>query len=75
MMEGDQEGGMSGEHHGLMEDEEPRHLIKSGCSFGRLINSCIAFDYFLVMLTALIVSGSLGVLNSNVSLHGLLQAR
>ena len=65
-MEGDLEG-IGGEHRGLVDDQEPgKRLVKSGCSFGRAINGCIAFDYLLVLLTALIVCGSLGVLNSNV---------
>lgn len=40
--------------------------IKKGCSPGRVINGFIAFNFFLVFLTAIIVSGSLGVLNSEV---------
>lgn len=64
-MEGDQP--KEGEQRGLMDGEEPvKPLIRSGCTFGRAINGCIAFDYLLVLLTALIVSGSLGVLNTKV---------
>ncbi len=64
-MEGDHLG-EGGEQIGLVDDEKPKRLIKPGCTFGRIINACIAFDYLLVLLTALIVSGSLGVLNSKV---------
>ena len=52
--------------YGVVE-EEKKPLVKRGCSAGRIMNCCIAFDYFLIMLTALIVSGVLGVLNNKVN--------
>ena len=46
--------------------KEEEKGIKKGCSPGRIINGFIAFNFFLVFLTAIIVSGTLGVLNNEV---------
>ena len=43
-----------------------RH-IRRGCTIGRIINLCMALDFLLVMITALIVSGVLGAVNLAVS--------
>ena len=47
-------------------NEEPRR-IRRGCTIGRVINLCMALDFLLVMITALIVSGVLGAVNLTVS--------
>lgn len=46
---------------------EGRRRIRGGCTIGRVINLCIALDFFVVLITALIVSGSLGAVNLTVS--------
>ena len=43
--------------------------VKRGCTVGRAVNGCIIFNYIWIMLTALIVSGTLGVLNDKVMLY------
>ena len=62
MMEGENDG--LGEGQGIFKDKEPR--IKKGVSAGRIVNALMILNYFLVLLTALIVSGIFGVLNSKV---------
>ena len=47
-------------------NEGPRR-IRTGCTIGRVINLCIALNFLLVMITALIVSGTLGAVNLAVS--------
>jgi hypothetical protein len=47
-------------------NEGPRR-IRTGCTIGRIINLCIALDFLLVLITALIVSGTLGAVNLAVS--------
>ena len=46
---------------------EGSHRIRRGCTIGRIINLCMALDFLLVMITALIVSGTLGAVNLSVS--------
>lgn len=60
---------MKGEHEvdesqGIFKEKEPR--IKKGLSAGRVVNCVMVLDYFLVLLTALIVSGTFGFLNNKV---------
>lgn len=62
MMEGEQDG--FGENAGIFKEKEPR--VKKGLSAGRVINGLMALLYFLVFLTALIVTGIFGVLNNKV---------
>ena len=47
-------------------NEGPRR-IRTGCTIGRIINLCIALNFLFVMITALIVSGTLGAVNLAVS--------
>ena len=46
---------------------EGSRRIRRGCTIGRILNLCIALDFLLVMITALIVSGVLGAVNLAVS--------
>lgn len=46
--------------------EEKKPLIRRGCTAGRIVNALISLNYFLVLLTALIVSCTLAVLNNRV---------
>ena len=46
---------------------EGRRRIRGGCTIGRIINLCMALDFILVVITALIVSGTLGGVNLSVS--------
>lgn len=62
MMEGENEG--LGEGQGIFKDKEPR--IKKGVSAGRVVNALLTLNYFLILLTALIVTGIFGVLNHKV---------
>lgn len=62
-MEGEQD--RFGEEQGIFKEKEPR--IKKGVSAGRIINGLMVLDYFLVFLTALIVTGVFGVLDNKVS--------
>jgi hypothetical protein len=72
MMEGTSDGdGMFGKE-GQVIYQEKEARIKKGCTAGRIVNIAIALIYFLVLLTALIVSGIFGVLNSKVILSELL---
>ena len=48
------------------EVEEGSRRIRTGCTVGRIVNLCITLDFFLVMITALIVSGTLGAVNLTV---------
>ena len=45
---------------------EKKLRLKGGFSVGRAVNACIAFNYFLVLLTACVVAGTVGVLNDKV---------
>ena len=45
--------------------------FRRGCTIGRVINLCVALDFLLVMITALIVSGVLG--GVNLTVRGLLK--
>ena len=45
--------------------------IRRGCTIGRVINLCMTLDFFLVMITALIVSGTLGAVNLHVCTHSI----
>ena len=65
-MEG--ESGFRREGYGLTE-ESRRPSVKKGCSPGRAVNACMAFDYLLVFLTALITLGTSAVLTSKVAWH------
>ena len=47
-------------------NEGGKRRIRGGCTIGRIINLCMALDFLLVMVTALIVSGTLGAVNLNV---------
>ena len=47
-------------------NEGPRR-IRTGCTIGRVITLCIARKFRLVMITALIGSGTLGAVNLAVS--------
>lgn len=62
MMEGEQDA--FSENKGIL-DKEPR--IKKGVTAGRVVNGFVTLNYFLVLLTALIVTGIFGVLNNKVS--------
>lgn len=46
--------------------EEKSSRIPTKCSVGRVINICIAVDFLLIVITALVVAGSLGSLNLTV---------
>ena len=48
-----------------LNEGQPR--VRSGCTIGRVLNLCMALDFLLVMITALIVSGTLGAVNLTVS--------
>lgn len=50
-------------------EEEQRERIPKKCTVGRVINICIIIDLLLIVLTALIVSGSLGTVNTRVRLN------
>ena len=64
-MEG--EGGFGGDRDTYGDvDEERKPLIRRGCSAGRIMNACIAFDYLLILITSLIVAGTIALLNSTV---------
>lgn len=62
----DEVHGFGGEGDAYQEPKRP--AIRGGCSAGRIVNGCVILDYLLVLLTALIVAGSLGVLDNKVSL-------
>ena len=56
-----------GEEYGdELNESQPR--VRSGCTIGRVLNLCMALDFLLVMITALIVSGTLGAVNLMVSI-------
>lgn len=57
---------MDEDEYQVSEEREPR--IKGGCTAGRIVNGLIMFDYFLVLLASLIVTGTLSVLNNKVYL-------
>ena len=39
---------------------------KRGCTAGRIVNACIICNYFFLLLSALIVAGTMGVLHNKV---------
>ena len=64
MMEGEE--GFGGNQGSYDVTEEKKTLIRRGCTAGRIVNALIGLNYFLVLLTALIVSGTLAILNRKV---------
>ena len=62
-MEEEKKDVFSGESTGIFKEKEPR--IKKGVTAGRIVNGLLVLNYFLVFLTALIVTGITGEINNN----------